>query len=178
MVIRYANQMKFCPLFLHWKRNFKFFISLIQDIVGYDTTKALEWFEKGLECHIGNFPCFADMLRNADYRRRSASEIVRMIDTILSSQSKQTYKVQLNFIKGFFLWLDDKDGTLHSWLLAMKESTDMKINVRLSNIFPLYSSAYAGAGLPFSKFIFLLHSLSRWLHAIFVTSKTEIVAKL
>lgn len=128
IVIGYASV---GPLCLWTHRIYKF---VFQNIVGSSSAKALGWFEKGLEAHIGNFPCFADMLRNADFRRKSTSEIIQKIDTILSFQSRRTFKCQIIFIKGFFLWADDLDleAGLHSWLMAMEESTDLNINVRFS----------------------------------------------
>lgn len=103
-----------------------------QHVIGYDTAKALKWFEKGLEAHSGNFPCFADMLRNPNFRVKPTAEILQQIDNMLSAQSKRTYKAQLNFIKGFFLWNDDREAAVQSWLMAMEESFDLNINVCFS----------------------------------------------
>lgn len=72
-----------------------------------------------------------DMLRNSDFQRKDESEIIQKIDIMLSSQSKQPHKCQLMFVKGFFLWIADKEATLDLWLVAMEEAADLKINVRI-----------------------------------------------
>lgn len=74
-----------------------------------------------------------DMLRNPDFQRKASSEIIQSIDIMLSSQTKHTYKCQLMFIKGFFLWITDQEATLDLWLMTMEEAGDLEINVRIFN---------------------------------------------
>lgn len=78
------------------------------------------------------------MLKNSKFLLRSTSEIIQKIDTILSSQSKRSFKSQLMFIKGFFVWTDDladnPQEALNLWLNAIQEATDLDINVRIFNI--------------------------------------------
>lgn len=100
------------------------------------------------------------MLRNAEFRQKSTAEILQKIDTILSSQHKRTFKCQLMFIKGFFLWTNDQEAALDLWLMAMEEATDFNINVRL---FDLLQNQVTG--ILFSSF---LVSLSSWRRTIFV----------
>ncbi|XP_037035021.1 uncharacterized protein LOC119073568 [Bradysia coprophila] len=96
--------------------------------VDFNSAKALEWFEISLDVHKTNFPCFADMLRNEEFRRKSSAAIIDKIDTILDAHPKQCFQCQLMFIKGFFLWTVDKEAALHLWLNAVEEATDLKVN--------------------------------------------------
>lgn len=72
------------------------------------------------------------MLRNSVFQRKSTAEIIDKIDTILSFQPKRSFKSQLMFIKGFFLWTNDPEASLQWWLVAMEEDADSQVNVSKS----------------------------------------------
>lgn len=81
------------------------------------------------------------MLRNSDFRRKSTVEILQKIDTILSSQHKRSFKCQLMFIKGFFLWTnDDVEASLELWLKAMEEGTGVNTNINVVRFFDLLNN--------------------------------------
>lgn len=99
------------------------------------------------------------MLRNSNFRLKSTPEIIEKIDTILRSQSKRSFKSQLMFIKGFFVWTDDladnPEEALNLWLNAIQEATDLEINVRIFNL--LQSINQIDFIIPlFSTFLFLV----------------------
>lgn len=102
------------------------------------------------------------MLRNSDFRQKPTAEIVQKIDTMLSFVSNRSFKCQLMFIKGFFLWSNDLEATLRLWLTAMEEAADLKVNVSIFSNFLLNKATGS-----IDRIFYL--SLSPWLRTIIVT---------
>lgn len=71
-----------------------------------------------------------DMLRNSEFQKKSTSDIIHVIDNALSGQTKQNFKSQLMFVKGFYVWTVDQNEALDLWLMAMEEATVLKKKVR------------------------------------------------